>query len=355
MPEWFGREILGATVQDWLLTIVVTSSAAGLLALIRRIKSPDGKERAARAKTKLAHQHEEAQQQFRDTLTNMLQHTRVAVVFVVAAYLSLRAFDVHPEWLPIARQVTIVALLLQIAFWAEGLISVWFEKADEHITAGAKSLVRGVMWIVVVLLVIDSFGVDISAAITGLGITGVAVALSTQQLLGNLFAFFSITSDQPFLRGDFIVVDDCMGNVEHIGLRSTRIRSLSGEQIVFSNSVLLDKRIQNFKTLKSRRIVIHIGVVYHTPYQKLAAIPDIIAEVFQTIDRAKLDRAHFSKFAESSLEFEIVYYVLTSDYTQYMDIRQQIHLAIFKKFEEQGIEFAYPTRRLLVENETEVK
>jgi small-conductance mechanosensitive channel len=355
MFELLNQDLFGTTLLNWLLVIAAAAAITALVALVRRIKDSHGKESGDFSGSKLAQQREEASQRLRDVLNNMLQHTHKTLVFVVTVYFAMRVFDVAPEAMPVLRQITLIAALLQLGWWGEGLILRWFEMAYErHIPEGAKSLALGVMWVAVILAAVDSLGFDISQALTGLGITGVAVALSTRQVLGDLFAFFSITSDKPFQRGDFIVVGDCSGNVEHIGLRSTRIRSLSGEQVVFANSVLLEKRIQNFKTLKARRIVIRIGVVYETEYETLVAIPGLVAELFESIELANFDRAHFSDYGESSLDFEIVYYVMTSDYKKYMDIRQQVQLAIFQRFEEQGIKFAYPTRKLLLDDDQRV-
>ena len=351
MSELLNRELLGTPVLSWLLALAVALAVMTLVTLAIKFKTRGEKEQED-YKAKVEQRREEARQRFHDILNNMLQHTRKSIVFMLAAYLSMRAFDIAPDKMSIADKAILVAVLLQVGWWGEGLVTQWFEdERQRHIPHGARHLARLLVWIVVVLVAVDSLGIDISGVITGLGLTGVAVALSTRQILGDLFAFFSITSDQPFKLGDYIIVDDCMGDVENIGLRSTRIRSLNGEQVVFANSVLLDKRIQNYKTMKARRIVTHIGVVYETPYEKLIAIPDLIAEIFQSIDLANFDRAHFSDYGESSLEFEIVYLVMTSDYHEYIDIRHKINPAIYEKFEEQGIEFAYPTRRLLLNDD----
>jgi len=194
-------------------------------------------------------------------------------------------------------------------------------------------------------------GVDITALIAGLGIGGIAVALALQNVLGDLFASLSIVLDKPFVIGDFIIVDDLLGTVEHIGLKTTRVRSLFGEQLVFSNSDLLNSRIRNYKRMHERRIVFSLGVTYQTPYEKLAAIPDIIREIIELQEQVRFDRAHFKEYGDFALEFEIVYYMLVPDYNAYMDTQQAINLALYERFEKEGISFAYPTQTLYVSAE----
>ena len=178
-----------------------------------------------------------------------------------------------------------------------------------------------------------------------------AVALAVQNILGDLFASLSIVLDKPFVLGDFLIVDEHLGTVEYIGLKSTRLRSLWGEQIVFSNADLLKSRLRNFGRMFERRIVFPVGVTYQTPRDKLEAIPGIIREAIQAQEKTRFDRSHFKEFGDFSINFESVYYVLVPDYNLYMDIQQAINLQIHKRFEEEGIEFAYPTQTLFVVRE----
>jgi small-conductance mechanosensitive channel len=173
---------------------------------------------------------------------------------------------------------------------------------------------------------------------------GIAVALAAQSVLGDLLAAVSIYLDRPFLIGDFIIVDDFLGCVEYVGLRSTRIDSLSGEKVVMSNSDLLKARIRNYKQMAQRRVVFQIGVAYGTPYEKVAAVPQLIRAAIEAEEGVRFDRSHFKEYADSSLNFESVYYVLSSDYNRYMDVQQAINLTLFRRFEEEGIAFAHPLR-----------
>jgi small-conductance mechanosensitive channel len=186
----------------------------------------------------------------------------------------------------------------------------------------------------------------VTALMAGLGVGGIAVALAIQSVLGDLFASLSIALDKPFVIGDFVIVGDFMGTVERVGLKTTRIRSLSGEQLVFSNSDLLSSRIRNYKRMEERRVPFVVGVTYQTPAAELEAIPGVVRDIIESTDSTRFDRAHFKGFGDSAYLFEFVYYVLSADYAVFMDIQQAINLGIVRQFAERGIEIAYPTRTL---------
>jgi len=175
------------------------------------------------------------------------------------------------------------------------------------------------------------------------------VALAVQNILSDLLASLSIVLDKPFMVGDYVVVDTLSGTVQHIGLKTTRIRSLSGEQLIFSNNDLLKSRIRNYKRMDERRIVFGFGVIYQTPVEKLMLIKNQVAEIIEKQEHARLDRVHFKEYGDSSLNFEVVYFVDSPEYVLYMDIQENINLAIFRRFAEEGIEFAYPTRTIYVQ------
>jgi small-conductance mechanosensitive channel len=212
----------------------------------------------------------------------------------------------------------------------------------------ASGIIRSVVMLtagsVLVLLALANLGVEVTPLITGLGIGGIAVALAAQSILGDLFGSLTILLDKPFLVGDFIIVGDQMGTIEKIGIKTTRVRALSGEQLVFSNTDLLSSRIRNFKRMYERRVVFSVGVVYETPVEKLQRIPEIIRQSILTQPQTRFDRAHFNTFGAYSLNFEAVYFVTTPDYNRYMDIQQAINLELVRRFGEEHIEFAYPTQ-----------
>ncbi|HPK54642.1 MAG TPA: mechanosensitive ion channel family protein, partial [Smithellaceae bacterium] len=202
------------------------------------------------------------------------------------------------------------------------------------------------------LLVLDNLGVNITGLVAGLGIGGIAVALAVQNILGDLLASLSIVLDKPFVIGDSIVVDSFSGTVEHIGLKTTRIRSISGEQLVFSNNDLLKSRIQNYKRMQERRVVFGFGVTYQTPLEKLPLINRIIREIIAAQPNSRFERVHFKEYGDSALNYEVVYFVMTPEYGIFMDVQETINLEIFRRFQEEGIEFAYPTRTVLIQKET---
>lgn len=205
-----------------------------------------------------------------------------------------------------------------------------------------------VLYACVVLLALDNMGVDVTALVAGLGIGGIAVALALQNVLSDLFASLSITLDKPFVVGDFIVVGTEVGTIERIGIKTTRVRSLSGEQLVFSNNDLLTARIRNFKRMQERRIVFQFGVTYQTTPEQLEAITPLVREVFAKVPGTRLDRCHFFRFGAFSLDFEVVYFVASAEYNAYMDAQQAINLAIARGLASMNVEFAYPTQTLFL-------
>ncbi len=253
-----------------------------------------------------------------------------------------------------------VAFFLQIGFWGMGLITFYVDRGvsgkldeDEGETAttiGAFGLVAKIaLWVLVGLLILDNLGVEINSLIASLGIGGIAVALAVQNVLSDLFASLSIAMDKPFAIDDYIVVDEFAGTVEDIGLKSTRIRSLSGEELVFSNSDLLNSRIRNYRRLQERRIDFTFGVSYDTPHETLQRIPDIVEEVIEPLEHVRFDRAHLKEMGDFALLYEVVYFVEKPEYVFYMDVQETIHLALHRRFGEEKIELPYPTQKVLLD------
>jgi len=294
-----------------------------------------------------------------DLLIELLEKTKGLFILIVAVWLGSLYLQLPPEADEWIRKILVVGLLIQGALWSTGVVNFLLARhRRKHVeedpslatTLGAVGIVaRGVVWSLFLLLILQNLGIEITALVAGLGVGGIAVALAVQNVLGDLFASLSIVLDKPFVIGDFIIVGDFLGVVEHVGLKTTRIRSLSGEQLVFSNSDLLSSRIRNYKRMEERRVVFHLGVTYDTGSEKLEQIPGIIREVVERYDDARFDRSHFQKYGDFSLNFETVYYMLTPDYNAYMDRQQAINLEIYKRFEEEEIEFAYPTQTLFLE------
>lgn len=207
-------------------------------------------------------------------------------------------------------------------------------------------LIRVVFTLIGILFLLENLGFDVAALVASLGIGGIAIALAAQGVLQDLFAYISILMDRPFEIGDFIILGDFMGSVEYIGIKTTRLRSLGGEQIVMANTDITGSRIRNYKRMQRRRVVFGFGVVYETPPEKLQAIPTLVRQIIEAEPNAQFDRAHFAAYGDFSLNYEVVYYVLSPDYNLYMDVQERINLALKRTFQEQGIEFAYPTQLL---------
>lgn len=218
--------------------------------------------------------------------------------------------------------------------------------------ANAYSLVRvlteTVLWSVVAILVLSNFGINVTAMIAGLGIGGIAIGLAAQGLFADLFGSLAIVFDRPFVQGDFIVFGDKSGTIENVGIKSTRIRALSGEQIVLSNTNLLNSVIHNYQRLHERRIVFEFGIAYQTPYMRVREISDIVRSVIEEADFTRFERCHFKNLGDSALLFEAVYHVLSPDYALYMDTQQHINLEIMRRFEKFNVQFAYPTHKVFV-------
>ncbi len=225
------------------------------------------------------------------------------------------------------------------------------DPATKAMASSVTGILRWVLWSLGLIFVLDNLGVNISALVAGIGIGGVAVALASQAVLGDAFSALSIFLDRPFEIGDFIIIDDYMGTIDHIGIKTTRIRSLSGEQLILSNSDLTKSRIRNYKRMDTRRIAFKLGVVYQTSLEKVKKIPVIVKHFFDQMEGVRLDRVHFQSFGDFSLNYEIVYYVLSADYNVYMDKQQEINFALMESFEREGIAFAYPTQTLYVQKE----
>ncbi len=305
---------------------------------------------------------ERTHNQFDDLILELLSKTSMLLLTAASLYIGSLFLSVNEVIASIRKAIILIILLFQVAFWCGGLISYYINRiiSKEEFKTGAtvtqlKALgfcAKSIIWIIITLIIISNLGFNVTTLVTGLGIGGIAVALALQNMLSDVIASLSIILDKPFEIGDFIIIDDMRGNVENIGLKTTRVRSLSGEQLIFSNNDLLQSRIKNYKRMRDRRILFTLGVVYDTPHLKLKAIPDILNEIITQKPKTRFERAHFYSYGDFSLNFEIVYYVTNADYNDYMNAQQNINLEIYKRFKDEGIEFAYPTQTLFF-NETD--
>jgi small-conductance mechanosensitive channel len=223
------------------------------------------------------------------------------------------------------------------------------ETQSESLNRFITGFTKGTIWIIAILLVLSNLGYDVTSLIAGLGIGGLAIALALQKIFEDIFASLSIFFDKPFEEGDFIILDGLMGTVKHIGIKTTRLQSLQGQEIIISNTDLASARVNNYKRMEKRRIVFSFGVTYQTPNKKMKKILDIVKTIFDDLKEVDLDRVHFKEFADSSLNYEVVYYVSNSDYAIYMNAQQEINFKLKEAFEKEKIEFAYPTQTIFLE------
>ncbi len=289
-----------------------------------------------------------------DALVVALRGTRVWLLVCVALLPAAGALVLPALLRRWVEGAASTALALQVGLWAgrfiDQLITDSRESAmrnDPEMATGLAAmsfLARLVLWSLLALLLLDNLGFNVSTLLAGLGVGGIAVGLALQNILGDLFSSLSIVLDKPFQIGHFVVVDGFSGTVENIGLKTTRIRSISGEMLVFSNTDLTKARLRNYRHMQERRIVFAFGVCYDTPASVMAEIPARVREAVQKQEHARFDRAHFKDFGDSSLNFEVVYWMTVADYTAYMDTQQAINLELMRSMQEMGVEFAFPTR-----------
>ena len=294
-----------------------------------------------------------------DLIVILLEKTTSILILILSLYTASHFITLAPFVSTLILNALVLIFLIQAAVWGNAVITFYvtdYTNKKKETDAAAATTMSAVSFVGklalyagLVIVALDNLGFDITTLIAGLGVGGIAIALAVQNILSDLFASLSIVLDKPFVIGDFIIINEYMGTVEHVGLKTTRIRSLSGEQLVIANNDLLSSRIRNYKRMQERRIVFTIGVIYQTTKTQLEKIPKIIKDIIDKQKLARFDRSHFKNFGDFSLNFETVYWVESSDYNQYMDIQQAINLSIMAIFEEEKIEFAYPTQMVYVD------
>jgi small-conductance mechanosensitive channel len=346
--------LLGNSITGWLTALgvaVAVNVAVGVVkwAVIARLSKLAG-----RTETSID-----------DAVIAIARATRQGLVLFVSLYIGTQYLTLPDKTASVLKIAATIAAFVQLGLWGNAAFKFWMGRYRERAvkadisaatSLGALSFVgQVVLWSVVLLVGLDNLGIDVTALVAGLGVGGIAVALAVQNILGDLFASLSIVIDKPFVVGDFIIVDDYMGTVEYVGLKTTRIRSLGGEQIVFSNSDLLQARVRNYKRMYERRIVFTFGVLYQTTPEQLEKAAKLVKEIIEQQTLTRFDRAHFFRFGDSSLDFEVVYWMTDPDYNKYMDTQQAICLQMIRAFAKEGIGFAYPTRTLYVESAVKVE
>lgn len=336
---------LGNPVRDWAAALGIAVAIVATVALLKRVLI-----------RRIAAIAQRTQTHFDDSLIAAAQRTRLAIVALPALWFATQSLVLPDKAGVIIKGAASLAMILQIGLWLAALFDFWVDRSRQRARAATGSdsaslsalnfLGKLLLWSLLLLMALDNLGINVTAMVAGLGVGGIAVALAVQNILGDLFASLSIVIDKPFEIGDFIIADDYMGSVEHVGLKTTRVRSLGGEQIIFSNSDLLKSRLRNYKRMRERRVLFGFGILFETPAEKLEQVAPIVRRIIEAEAKVRFERAHFLSIGEWAYQYEVVYWVLDPDYNLYMDIQQRINLAMVRELDRQGIGFAYPARKL---------
>jgi small-conductance mechanosensitive channel len=349
--HWLDVEYLGNPLKLWLAAASVLVGVVVAVEIVRGLLI-----------TRLKKIVDSSETTVDNLALDLVRKVKLLGLLVLGLYFGTRLVALPGQAESLIRVVLVTGLVLQAAVWGNTVIAYLLQRqfgargvsttTDAGTGYGALNFIlRLVLWSLLVLLALDNFGINVTTLVAGLGVGGIAIALAVQNILGDIFCSLSIVLDKPFEIGDFIIVGDLMGTIEHIGIKTTRLRSLSGEQLVFSNSDLVGSRIRNYKRMSERRIVFEFGVTYQTTADKVEKIPGIVRDILAGVDDTRLDRAHFKSYGDFALIFEVVYYVPKPDYNIYMDVQQTINLALMRRFEAEEIQFAYPTQTLYVNRE----
>jgi small-conductance mechanosensitive channel len=336
----------GNTVRAWLVSAAIGFVVYLALVLIKRL-----------VVSRLGKLAERTENDFDDAIVEVIRSTRSFFLIALAIYAGIRGLNVHPRLLGPLEKFLELLFLFQIGLWASGLVAFLvkrsLEKRDQHSdrigVAAVNAIgvaVKIVAWILVFLVAIQSvFDKPVTGLIASLGVGGIALALAVQNILGDLLAAVAIVFDRPFDVGDTIQVDQLVGKVEQIGLKTTRLRSATGEQLILGNGELLKSRLRNYKRMYERRALLHVDLEYSTDPSVIERVPTMLRHIVEAQGGGvRFERSHFAGFMENALRVETVYFVLDPDYNRFMDAQQSINLAVLRKFKAEKIEFAFPTR-----------
>lgn len=346
MEKFFNQIYFGNSIESYAIAIITFIAGIFIVYIFKKIVLSRLEKWAQKTETKLD-----------DLLIKGVEKSVIPLLYYGAFYVAVETLSLSVKAESVLRTISVILITFYFLRSLTTVLNHAFrsylrrkEHGEERIKQmrGITTLLNILIWGLGIMFLLDNLGFKISTVIAGLGIGGVAIALAAQAVLGDLFSYFVIFFDRPFEVGDFLVIGDKVGSVENIGIKTTRIRALGGEQLVFHNTDLTNSRIHNYKKMEKRRVVFQIGVTYQTTADQLEEIPIIVKKIIEDQDDATFDRGHFATFGDFSLNFEFVYYVMGADYVRYMDIQQAINLSIYRAFEEKEIEFAYPTQTLFM-------
>jgi small-conductance mechanosensitive channel len=342
--------LLGNPLIDWLYALALGLLTFAGLVFVRRLVTRQARKYSTGAELPRGVR----------LLSTLVARTQVFPLLALSLIVGSKYLDLGPVAGRVTTVVIVVMIALQVGIWLSTAVRFYLEEQRLHsreknaqtVTTILQFIANVLIWSLVLLGALSNLGINVTALVTGLGIGGIAVALAVQNILGDLLASVSIALDKPFEVGDFVNLDGgFMGTVQQIGIKSTRLRSLSGEQIVVPNSEVVKARIRNFARMQERRAVFNFGITYDTPREQVAAVPGLVRAALDELGqgRTRLDRAHFTAFGDSALNFEVVYFVTVPDFNAYMDIQQAVNLRLMQEFEARGIKFAFPTQTLVIE------
>jgi small-conductance mechanosensitive channel len=349
----FQEVVYDNTIVTWTIAAGIALGVTATLFLLKRVLVVHLRKLAQRTITDLD-----------DMFADLLERVKLLFLLVLGIYAASHSLTLTPGMERTLGYLMYAVVLFQLGMWGNNIIAYLIAKTtklEEYSDASTQTtmsvlrfLSKLLLWSILLLLVLDNFGFNITALIASLGIGGIAIALAAQNILGDLFASLSIAIDKPFIIGDFIIIDSYMGTIEKIGMRTTHIRSLSGELIVFSNTDLLRSRVRNFKRMTERRIVFTLDVEYGTPYDMVEAIPGFVRDIIERDGMTRFERGHFHKYGATSLVYEFVYHVTSPEYKDFMDAQQRINLEIYRLFEDRGIQFAFPTQTVHLVRQSDI-
>lgn len=342
-----GWSIAGNSVRSWLIALatvlVVTWGAYFVKKLMIRLLKPRA---------------EQTRNHWDDHLVNLIQSTKSILFFAIGVSLGANAVRLSHPVHQTLHDFLILTIFYQVGLWANRAITLalnfWIHRIEGEVGEASAFFTAGVLarvfvWMILLLLALQNMGVNITTLIAGLGVGGIAIGLALQQVAGDMFASLAIVLDKPFVIGDFIALDTFAGTIERVGIKTTRLRSLSGEELIFPNTDMVKGRVHNYRRMTERRVVLGFGVTYDTDVAKLEAVPDMVRDIIAKIPQTRFDRANLKAFGASSLDFEVVYYVLSPDYYLFMDTQEHVNLELIRRFRDIGVEFAFPTQTLYVE------
>ncbi len=353
MNSWLQYKFLSFTINEWLYTLLIFAVTYVGLLLVWKFAIKKISRFALKNPTKLG-----------DLVVEVMRSTTQLTFALFSLLFAMHFLELNAKWVTRLDYLSFLVIGIQVAIWFSRGITLW-AKAKVVATDGSAEnavlttmlswIFKTIVWSIALLSILANMGVNITAFVASLGVGGVAVALAVQNILSDLFASLAIGLDKPFVIGDFIIFGDVLGTVERVGLKTTHIRSLSGEQIVCGNTELLKNTIHNYKRMAERRVVFEFRVTYGTKADVVEKIPEIVKQAITSQSQTRFDRAHFKGFGLSSLDFEVVYYVLDSSYNIYMDKQQAINLYLMRELEAMKVSFAFPTMTLNLSKNAELK